>query len=158
MENEHHVFRPTFQVHDTASKLLMRVKSENDEQVHHALLALLMLVKKHPEAAKIEKLHEIITEVLEMHPLDVFLQVAGNRLLDLREDLEKLEIPAFQYPPFQKALPYFPNYGYQVTFVFSDGQLDQKIQGSLEDLMKTLAGKSLYQYYPTIHASQASIH
>ncbi len=23
--------------------------------------------------------------------------------------------PSFKYPPFQKALPYFPNYGYQAT-------------------------------------------
>ena len=63
-----------------------------------------MLLYKYPEAAKVENFHKIIYDnVLEKYPLDVFLQAAGNKLLELEEDLEQLEFTRqpFQYPPFQ---------------------------------------------------------
>lgn len=51
-----------------------------------------MLVYKHPEAAKVENFHETVNDdVLEKCPLDVFLQAAGNKLLELEEDLEPLD-------------------------------------------------------------------
>ena len=127
-----------------SENLLLRIRSVSLEQVHYALLALLMLAQKHPEAAQVENLHSTINDqVLEKYPLDAFLQAAGNKLLDLEEDLEKLEItgPPFQYPPFQKALPYFPNYGYQVTLVFKDDQLDEKIQKDIKGLITKLKGE-----------------
>ena len=125
------------------------------EQVYSALLGQLMLVRKHPEAAKVENLRRVISDdVIEKYPLDVFLQAAGNKLLELEEDLEELEItaPPFQYPPFQKALPYFPSYGYQVTLWFQDDQLDKNIQKNLENLMRILKGDTRVFIFP-IHKS-----
>ena len=113
------------------------------EQTYLALLGQLMLVREHPEAAKVENLRRIISEdVIEKYPLDVFLQAAGNKLLELEEDLEELEItaPLFQYPPFQKALPYFPNYGYQVTLVFNDDLPDKITQKNLVELITKMKG------------------
>ena len=130
---------------------MLHTKSGSHEKIHLALLGQLMLLYKHPEAAKVENFHKIIHDnVLEKYPLDVFLQAAGNKLLELEEDLEQLEMTGqpFQYPPFQKALPYFPKYGYQVTLVFKDGQLDNKIQINLEKLFKLLKGDILnISYY-----------
>ena len=143
-EKEHPLY-PTKKVHDVVQNLLQRIASASShEQVHLALLGLLMLVYDHLEAAKVENLRRIISDdVIEKYPLDVFLQAAGNKLLELEEDLEVLEKPAgppFQYPPFQKALPYFPSYGYQVTLVFKDDQLDKNIQKNLEVLITILKG------------------
>ena len=135
---------PTKQIHDVAENLLQRIsRSVSLEQTYLALLGQLMLVRKHPEAAKVENLRRIISEdVIEKYPLDVFLQAAGNKLLKLEEDLEELEItaPPFQYPPFQKALPYFPNYGYQVTLVFNDDLPDKNTQKNLVELIKIMKG------------------
>lgn len=145
---------PTEQVHDVAEKLLQRIsRSVSLEQIYMALLGQLMLVRKHPEAAKVENLRQIISDdVIEKYPLDVFLQAAGNKLLELEEDQEELEItaPPFQYPPFQKALPYFPNYGYQVTLVFKDDQLDKNTQKNLENLIRILKGDKKMNYYPSL--------
>lgn len=140
-----HPLHPTKKIHDVAQNLLLHITSaKSHEQVHQALLGQLMLVYKHPEAAKVENLQRIINEeVLEKYPLDVYLQAAGNKLLELEEDLEELEVtgPPFQYPPFQKALPYFPSYGYQVTLVFKDDQLDESIQRNIQVLITLLKGK-----------------
>ena len=128
-----------------SENLLLHIRSVSLEQVHYVLLALLMLAQKHPEAAQVKKLPATINDqVLEKYPLDVFLQAAGNKLLDLEENLRKLEKltrPPFQYPPFQKALPYFPNFGYQVTLVFKDDQLDEKIQKDIKGLITKLKGE-----------------
>ena len=138
---------PTKQIHDVAENLLQRISSSVSlEQVYPAILGQLMLVRKHPEAAKVENLRRVISDdVIEKYPLDVFLQAAGNKLLELEEDLEELEItaPPFQYPPFQKALPYFPSYGYQVTLVFKDGQPDENTQKSLVNLITMLKGDTM---------------
>lgn len=51
----------------------------------------------------------------------------------------------FQYSPFQKALPYFPDYGYQVTLHFKDDdfELDETTQGMIKNLITKLNGKSV---------------
>jgi hypothetical protein len=141
---------PTKQIHDVAENLLERISgSVSLEQIYPALLGKLMLVRKHPEAAKVENLRRVISDdVIEKYPLDVFLQAAGNKLLELEEDLEELEIPVaappFQYPPFQKALPYFPNYGYQVTFVLSGDHPDENTQKNLVGLIIKMKGDIVY--------------
>lgn len=138
---------PTKEIHDVAENLLQRIGSSVSlEQVYHAILGQFLLVHKHPEAAKVENLQRVVSDnVIEKYPLDVFLQAAGNKLLELEEDLEELEItsPPFQYPPFQKALPYFPSYGYQVTLVFKDDQPDKNIQKSLVNLITMLKGSTM---------------
>ena len=143
-EEKEHLLQTTKEVQDVVENLLLHILSaKSHEQVHLALLGLLMLVSKHPEAAKVENLRGIIgDDVIEKHSLDVFLQAAGNKLLEIEEDLELLETKGvpFQYPPFQKALPYFPSYGYQVTLVFKDDQLDKNIQRNLEGLITALKG------------------
>ena len=62
----------------------------------------------------------------------------------MAEALENAVVPgsSFQYPPFQKALPYFPNYGYQATLHFnSDAALDKKTQKLIIKLVKRLKGE-----------------
>ena len=143
-QEKEHPLHPTKLIHDVAENLLQHIsRSVSLEQTYVALLGLLVLVHKHPEAAKVENLRRIISDdVIEKYPLDVFLQAAGNKLLELEEDLEELEITAlpFQYPPFQKALPYFPNYGYQVTLVFNDDLPDEKTQKNLVGLITIMKG------------------
>lgn len=129
-----------------AGNLLARLKSgATMESVHKALLGLLVLASTCPETTQVEGLRTVIEDnVLDKYPLDDFLQAAANKLLNIEEDLEKLEFPGspFEYPPFQKAIPYFPSYGYQVTMVFKDDQLDASIQTAIVDLVNKLKSKS----------------
>ena len=108
------------------------------------VLSLLLLAQEHPEAASNERFESIVQEeILDRYPLNDFLQGAGNKLLDIAEHLESLDlsVPPFQCPPFQKALPYFPDYGYQVTLRMSDDKLDADIQKAIIALVKDLKGK-----------------
>ena len=43
------------------------------------------------------------------------------------------------YPPFQKALPYFPDYGYQVRIHFKS-ELDKALQKNITKLVTKLKG------------------
>lgn len=123
--------------------LLLRIKSAKLEEVHRALMGLLMLVYTHPEGATVEHLKRTIhEEVLEKYPLDCFLQAAGIKILEVAECLEELVLTGtpFQYPPFQKAIPYCPSYGYQATLVFHGNKLDTTIQAALRALITKLKG------------------
>ena len=82
--------------------------------------------------------------ILDKYPMDNFLQAATNYLLNQYESLTSLEIEGepFAYPPFQKALPYFPNYGYQVTLVFKDGELNTSIMRAIVNIIQELKGVS----------------
>ncbi len=113
----------------------------NELLIHKLVLALLTLSLTHPEATNAQGFKGVIQEeVLDQYSHDEFLQASGNKLLDIAEDLVQLDLSSqpFQFPPFQKALPYFPSYGYQATLVFADDKLDQDIQRSIISLVTEL--------------------
>lgn len=66
---------------------------------------------------------------------------------------------SFDYPPFQKALPYFPDYGYQVTVVFlqDNFELNRKTQETIKTIITELKCKliaiglrTLWEHYMLI--------
>ena len=129
-----------------ATNVLQKIDKsrENRKSVHQAILCLLMLADVYPEVASVTNL-EPVQQVLEMYPMDDFLQAGANRLLNLSEELISLKMDEtkFEYPPFQKALPYFPSFGNQVTMVFEDGPtstLTTEVQTKIIGLVHTLNG------------------
>lgn len=68
----------------------------------------------------------------------------------MSEQRENLVVPgeSFQYLPFQKALPYFPNYGYQVTLHFKDADAEpnKKTQDTIRILIKELSSELAASY------------
>ena len=122
---------------------------ENLTAVHQASLCLLMLADVHPEVAAVINLEPVQHNILKKYPTDDFLQVGANRLLNLSEELIPLTAveTKFEYPPFQKALPYYPSFGNQVTMVLDDGAtLTTEVQTKLFGLVQKLNGmiKSVY--------------
>ena len=149
-EPEPTIHPPHEEVQPVVQALLNKIKKigargkVKNQVLEKTVLSLLLLAQEHPEAASNENFESIVQEeILDRYPLNDFLQGAGNKLLDIAEHLESLDlsVPPFQYPPLQKALPYFPDYGYQVTLRMRDGQLDADIQRSIIALVEELRGK-----------------
>lgn len=149
VEQEANKHRPHKQAVTFALSLLSMLKDRktnggNELLIHKLVLALLTLSLTHPEATNSQGFKGVIQEeVLDQYSHDEFLQASGNKLLDIAEDLVQLDLSSqpFQFPPFQKALPYFPSYGYQATLVFADDKLDQDIQRSIISLVTELKCK-----------------
>lgn len=82
--------------------------------------------------------------ILDKHPMDSFLQAAVNHLLNQCESLIPLQFEGklFAYPPFQKAIPYFPNYGCQVTLVLKDGNLNDGVVKAIVNIIQKLKGEN----------------
>lgn len=121
---------------------LLRDKTASD-LIHITVLSLLILSLTHPEVSNAQDFKIVVQQtVLDQYPHDEFLQASGNKLLDIAENFVDLDLssPAFQFPPFQKAIPYFPSYGYQATLIFADDRLDSHIQNSIISLVTELKG------------------
>ena len=137
---------PDKEVENISTHLLSRIHHGSTSVVDSAALGLLVLTYTHPEAVKTDGFENIIQEgIIEKYPLNDYLQAAGNSLLNLEEELEELTVPddsrnPFELPPFQKAIPYFPHFGYQVTFVFENNQPDESIMKSIVLLIEKLKG------------------
>ena len=46
----------------------------------------------------------------------------------------------FEYPPFQKAMPFFPNNGYQLTLTFAEKEITGPIKSKITALLAQLTG------------------
>ena len=146
-ENEKlpHCLSQPKKVQSIAKTFMERMLSGPKEITYQSVLGLCLLARhnlKKIEGA-IGNLDEDSTKhTLDKNPMDNFLQAATNYLLNQYESLTTLEIEGepFAYPPFQKALPYFPGYGYQVTLVFKDGELSASIMKSIINIVQKLKG------------------
>lgn len=108
-------------------------------------LCLLAIKNLREVGSSIGRFDEDLTHhILDKYPLDNFLQTTVNKLLNENENLTPLEIEGtpFAYPPFQKAIPYFPNYGYQVTLIFKDGDFDRSIMKVIVNIIQKLKGET----------------
>lgn len=120
------------------------------EIVYQAVLGLCLLALNRLKeiGSAIGNLENDLTKhVLDKYPMDSFLQAAINHLLNQYETLITLEVEGrpFTYPPFQKALPYFPHYGYQVTLVFKDGELNGSIMKAIVNIVQKLKGENTFR-------------
>lgn len=77
--------------------------------------------------------------------LDVFLQVVAVQVMNVIES--HIAIPGtekgFVYPAFQKGLPFFPDYGYQVTIQLAKRQVSGKCAKDLLALVQDVDGKNI---------------
>lgn len=121
-----------------------RILTGPKEIIHESILGLCLLAQ-HNLAGAFGNFDEDLTKhIFDEYSMDNFLQAATNYLLNQYESLTSLEIEGepFAYPPFQKALPYFPDYGYQVTLVFKDGELSINIMRAIINIIQKLKGVS----------------
>ena len=114
------------------------------EIVYQSILGLCLLAQHNLASAFGNFDEDSMKHIFDKYPMDNFLQAATNYLLNQYESLTNLEIEGepFAYPPFQKALPYFPNFGYQVTLVFKDGELNTSIMRAIINIIQNLKGVS----------------
>ncbi len=131
------------------SLLTLLREYKTSELIHKTVLSLLLLTLAHPEVTKTQDFESVVqTKVLDQYPHDEILQACGNKLLEIAEDSVDLDLSSssFEFPPFQKALPYFPSYGYQTTLIFADDKLDPEIQSSIISLVTELKGAKRSSY------------
>ena len=129
-----------------ARTFLDRVAVSSKEVIYDSVLGLCLLSLKNLRevGSAISSFDEDLTKrLLDKYSMDNFIQAAVNHLLNQYEKLVSLEVEGkpFAYPPFQKALPYFPNYGYQVTMVFKDGDINGGIMKVIVNIMEKLKGE-----------------
>lgn len=130
-----------------AKTFMERIMNGPKEVVHQAALGLCVLavnnLREVGNAIKSFDEESLAKKVFEKYPMDTFLQATMNSVLNQYESLLPLEVEGtpFDYPPFQKAIPYFPDYGYQVTLIFKDGDLNGSIMRSIVNLIKKLKGE-----------------
>lgn len=130
-----------------AKTFLERIINGPKEVIHQAALGLCILAVNnlHEVGNAIKSFDEefLAKRILEKHPMDNFLQAAMNSLLNQYENLLPLEVEGipFAFPPFQKAIPYFPDYGNHVTLIFKDGALNGSIMRSIVKLIQKLKGE-----------------
>ena len=117
------------------------------EDVHTVDKAVLLglLLSKVPNSPllKLPNFDKIIqANVLEKYPMNNYRQAAGEKLLEQLEGAVhlKVERASFEFPLFQRALPFFPSFGYQVTLFFKSGVLTSGLQKKLMRLLQELKG------------------
>lgn len=126
-----------------------RILTGPKEIIYESILGLCLLAQ-HNLASAFGNFDEDLTKhIFDKYSMDNFLQAATNHLLNKYESLTSLEVEGepFVYPPFQKALPYFPDYGYQVTLVFKDGELSTNIMRAIINIIQKLKGVSQLVYH-----------
>ena len=71
-------------------------------------------------------------------------QMLGNalKLCLLQKNRSATPCPkqSFEYPPFQKAMPFFPNNGYQLTLTFAEKEITGPIKSKITALLAQLTG------------------
>ena len=116
----------------------------NLEQARNDLSALLLLAKEEDSVLDIEdNLGEGMRKATgKCFPDDH--QLLGNALkLSLLQKAHFTALPPkrpFEYPPFQKAMPFFPDNGYQLTLKFAEKEITEPIKGKITVLLAQLTG------------------
>ena len=128
------------------SKLHGRLNDENHIQVHLAALALCALVKnaaREFDLGTLKSISDCIVGAQRRFQLDDFLQVVGVQIMSVIESLVQIPDSAkgFEYPPFQKGLPYFPDHACQVTIKLAERHVSEKCAKSLLQLVHSVDGK-----------------
>ena len=130
------------------SNLLCRINDDNHVHVQQAALAIYALVKYaagefDPETLK--SISDSIDGAQGRFQLDSFLQVVDVQIMGIIESLVPIPDSAkgFEYPPFQKGLPFFPDHAYQVTIKLAKRQVSEKCAKNLLKLVHTVDGKCL---------------
>ncbi len=144
----------SFASDDEATKVATQLFSElnkdgnetDPEQLHRKVLGLLVLVYTHPKAIE-NNMDAIKTSIVEQFPMNSFMQAAASKLLLVNEKQkilhDKSHSNPYDFPLFQKGLPFFPHYGNQVTLVFRDSDVvvNDKLRASVVVLIEALNSK-----------------
>jgi len=93
---------------------------------------------------KLPDLEQKLDKVVKSYPGDVQILSEVYNLLNMKEETVPLsQKPRFKYPPFQKALPYFPSNCFQLLLKFK-GQLTSQLHRQIMDVLQALKGEVLF--------------
>jgi len=93
---------------------------------------------------KLPDLEQKLDKVVKSYPGDVQILSEVYNLLNMKEEAVPLsQKPRFKYPPFQKALPYFPSNCFQLLLKFK-GQLTSQLHRQIMDVLQALKGEVLF--------------
>lgn len=128
------------------SNLLGRMNDVNKIRVHQAALAIYAMVKSAAiefDADTLKSISESIDTAQRRFPMDDLLQVVEVETMSVIESLVAIPDSAkdFEYPPFQKGLPFFPDHAYQVTVNLVGRQASDDWAKSLLQLVHAVDGK-----------------
>lgn len=140
------------------SNLLGRMKDVNQIHVHQAALAIYAMVKsaaKEFDADTLKSISDSIDCAQRRFPIDDFLLVVEVETMNAIESLVAIPDSAigFEYPPFQKGLPFFPDHAYQVTINLARRQAPESYANSLLQLVHAVDGKQHQIVTVYIHVS-----
>ena len=119
-------------------------KATDHQEARNDLSALLLLVNEDESILDSEaNLGEDMCKATARHFPDDY-QMLGNVLkLALLQKVRSATPPPkrpFEYPPFQKAMPFFPNNGYQLTLTFAEKEITEPIKSKIAALLAQLTG------------------
>lgn len=119
------------------------VQAEDRKKARNDLCALLLLASEDDSVLDIEdNLGEDVRKATaKRFPDDN--QLLGNALkLSLLQKARSAPTPTrpFEYPPFQKAMPFFPDNGYQLTLTFKEKEITEPIKSKIIVLLDQLTG------------------
>ena len=128
------------------SKLLGSMNDDNHAHVQQAALAIYTLVKyaaREFDPETLKSISESIGCAKGRFQLDDFLQVVEVQTMNVIESLVPIPDLAtgFEYPPFQKGLPFFPDNAYQVTMNLARRHVSEKCAKNLLKLVQAVDGK-----------------
>ena len=136
---------PAGELKKIASSFLDEVK-QGDSHVIKLVLPILALLthQKADDVMQYPDIEKVLLQAFKRFPGDPQILCGVSDLLNMEEDrLDLKQKPPFEYPPFQRALPYFPSYGYQVILTFKQQQLTRDLQQKISDLLQKLKGYSI---------------
>lgn len=128
------------------SKLLGSMHGDNHAHVQQAALAIYALVKyaaREFDPETLKSISDSIDGAKRRFQLDDFLQVVEVQTMSIIESLVAIPDLAtgFEYPPFQKGLPFFPDNAYQVTINLARRHVSEKCAKNLLQLVHAVDGK-----------------
>ena len=128
-----------------ASSLLAELHAGDLSATRQGLGGLLELVRRTPDdVVKLPDLEQKLDKVVKSYPGDVQILSEVYNLLNMKEETVPLsQKPQFKYPPFQKALPYFPSNCFQLLLKFQ-GQLTSQLHRQIMDVLQALKGEVLF--------------
>ncbi len=107
-----------------------------------ALRGLFKLARQNAhDVMNLPDVEKALQQVVKSFPGDPEILSDGYSLLNMKEECLALpQKPPFEYPPFQRALPYFPSNGYQLMLTFKQ-KLTPQLQKQIKLMLQALKGE-----------------
>ena len=118
------------------------LKNPGSNVFYKSLLKILLLTLADPNVLSKDVVIALRSLQQQKGHLHLSVLAVVSKLLGIYE--EQTTIPhtkSFKYLPFQRAIPFFPDYGCHVTIAFPNEKLTQALQRECISLLKKMTGK-----------------